>query len=403
MASNSKNIAELLNGDVTVTAVDIADDAVTAAKIATGAVVADGLGAGAVTATKLGAGAVTTAKLGAGAVTTAKITGNLGRRNMIRNGDMQIWQRGTTVTGSSEVTADGWSAYSTDSGVGNYGVVVSRQETSPLGEFGYYAQVAQAGTQTGINYLTFGQRIESTITKSQLTAGDKVTFSCYIRRKQNAASNLTVQVRYPSGGVDSYQSGGTLLSQYDTAVAAPYQVSFNSLALNTWVRITATFDASSAMANRGCAVFLENGGGDLGVSNTNPLYDTTGWQLEKGDTATAYEHLTYAEELATCYRYFRAAEYYTTGVLPWASSGGGFGGQVFIYPVEMRASPTITQTAVPSYSNILGGAGPQGQNTYSTSANVNTSGDKNSFKLQNNASGSTIYAVSSGLQFSAEL
>jgi hypothetical protein len=43
MASNSKNIAELLNGDVTVTAVDIADDAVTAAKIADDAVTTDKL------------------------------------------------------------------------------------------------------------------------------------------------------------------------------------------------------------------------------------------------------------------------------------------------------------------------------------------------------------------------
>ena len=354
MASNSKNIAELLNGDTTLTATDIANDAVTADKIATGAVIADGLGAGSVTATALGAGsvtatklgasAVTTAKINAGAVTTAKITGNLGRRNMIRNGDMQIWQRGTTVTGTSEVTADGWSAYSTDSGVGNYGVVVTRQETSPLGEYGYYAQVAQSGTQTGINYLTFGQRIESTITKSQLTSGDKVTFSCYIRRKQNAASNLTVHVRYPSGGVDTYQSGGTLLSAYDTAIAAPYQVSFNSLALNTWVRITATFDATSAMANRGCAVFLENGGADLGVSNTNPIYDTTGWQLEKGETATAYEHLSYSEELATCQRYYYR---HTTDGDNAISIGfmwnGTELGTVIQFPVTMRTEPSLSK------------------------------------------------------------
>ena len=355
MASNSKNIAELLNGDTTLTATDIANDAVTADKIATGAVIADGLGAGSVTATALGAGsvtatklgasAVTTAKINAGAVTTAKITGNLGRRNMIRNGDMQIWQRGTTVSTQSDVSADGWSVYSTDSGVGNYGVVVTRQETSPLGEYGYYAQVAQSGTQTGINYLTFGQRIESTITKSQLSSGDKVTFSCYIRRKQNAASNLTVQVRYPSGGVDTYQSGGTLLSAYDTLIAAPYQVSFNSLTLNTWVRITATFDATSAMANRGCAVFLENGGGNLGVSNTNPLYDTTGWQLEKGETATAYEHLSYAEELATCQRYYQrisqsGGDFYVMTSKGQSSNAVRFAQQL---AVPLRVSPTISQ------------------------------------------------------------
>tara|TARA_B110000977_G_scaffold16405_1_gene20153 strand:+ start:134 stop:1456 length:1323 start_codon:yes stop_codon:yes gene_type:complete len=381
MASNSKNIAELLNGDTTLTATDIANDAVTADKIATGAVIADGLGAGSVTATALGAGsvtatklgasAVTTAKINAGAVTTAKITGNLGRRNMIRNGDMQIWQRGTPVTGTSEVTADGWSAYSTDSGVGNYGVVVTRQETSPLGEYGYYAQVAQSGTQTGINYLTFGQRIESTITKSQLTSGDKVTFSCYIRRKQNAASNLTVHVRYPSGGVDTYQSGGTLLSAYDTAIAAPYQVSFNSLALNTWVRITATFDATSAMANRGCAVFLENGGADLGVSNTNALYDTTGWQLEKGDTATAYEHLTYAEELAACQRYFFNPNYNLGGsrndyACNYSISTGNNGWVTWIVPfhVPMRASSTFSHSL--TNAKFLGAGAPaNGADTWS--------------------------------------
>jgi hypothetical protein len=137
-------------------------------------------------------------------------------------------------------------------------------------------------------------------------------------------------------------------------------------------------------------------------STANNIY-ITGVQLEVGDTATPFEHLTYAEEFLTCQRYFRAAEYYTAGMLPWANSGGGFGGQVFIHPVEMRATPTITQTAVPSFSNILGASGPQSQNTYSTSVNVNAAGDKNSFKLQNNHSGSTIYAVSSGLKFNAEL
>ena len=40
MASNSKNIAEFLNGDTTITATDIANDAVTTAKILDGAVTA---------------------------------------------------------------------------------------------------------------------------------------------------------------------------------------------------------------------------------------------------------------------------------------------------------------------------------------------------------------------------
>jgi hypothetical protein len=46
MASNSKNIAELLNGDVTVTTADIADDAVTSAKIAASPVFTGNVGVG---------------------------------------------------------------------------------------------------------------------------------------------------------------------------------------------------------------------------------------------------------------------------------------------------------------------------------------------------------------------
>ena len=53
MASNSKNIAELLNGDVTVTAVDIADDAVTSAKIADDAVTSAKIADDAVTSAKI--------------------------------------------------------------------------------------------------------------------------------------------------------------------------------------------------------------------------------------------------------------------------------------------------------------------------------------------------------------
>ena len=66
MATNAKNIAELLNTDTTVKVGDIED------------------------------GSVTTAKLAANAVTSAKAL-NLGRRNILINGDMQIAQRSTSL------------------------------------------------------------------------------------------------------------------------------------------------------------------------------------------------------------------------------------------------------------------------------------------------------------------
>tara|TARA_Y100000385_G_scaffold58523_1_gene56427 strand:- start:2678 stop:3757 length:1080 start_codon:yes stop_codon:yes gene_type:complete len=278
------------------------------------------------------------------AVTPDKVSNNLGRRNMIINGDFQVWQKGNTITANAETTADRWLGYSTNSGVGNPGMIANKGTgTTAIAEYGNYAEVKFVSGDTGINYLTFGQRIESLVTRNQLTAGDKVTFSCYIKRKQNAASSIKVHVRYPSGGVDSYQSGRTLLGAYDTAVATPYTNTFNSLPLNTWVRISGTFDANSAMANRGCAVFLENGPSDLGVNNGDTIYETTGWQLEKGDTATSYEHRNIAEELASCQRYFYSLTNYSTGyICPlWQyNSNATINGWVK-FPTTMRVEPSL--------------------------------------------------------------
>ena len=79
MATNAKNLAELLNTDTTVKVGDIEDGSVTTAKLA--------------------ASAVTTAKVADNAVTSAKLyASNVGRRNMIINGDMRIAQRGTSGT-----------------------------------------------------------------------------------------------------------------------------------------------------------------------------------------------------------------------------------------------------------------------------------------------------------------
>ena len=72
MPSNSKNLAELLNTDSTVAAGDVADGSITTAKLADGA--------------------VSTAKVADNAITSAKAV-NLGRRNLIVNGDMRINQR----------------------------------------------------------------------------------------------------------------------------------------------------------------------------------------------------------------------------------------------------------------------------------------------------------------------
>jgi hypothetical protein len=323
------------------------------------------------------------------AVTPAKVSQNLGRRNMIINGDFQVWTLGTTVDASSEILSDRWLGYSTNSGVNNPGMrAVKGTGVTPIAEYGHYSEVKFISANTGINYLTFGQRIESSVTKNQLTAGDKVTFSCYIKRKQAAASDIKVHVRYPLNGVDSYHSGRTLLSAYDTSIAIPYTNTFNNLPLDTWVRISGTFDANSAMANRGCAVFLENGPSDLGVNNGDTIYETTGWQLEKGDTATSYEHRTYAEEKHACARYL---VHVGSGHFAGYQNGTSAGICTIPLVTPLRVNPTITASGTRHIWRHNGFNTISSSTVSASSSNFNDNGKhRNSIEINTDGGGSGV-------------
>ena len=107
MASNAKNIAELLNNQSTIATADIADDAITTAKISNDAVGADQLADNSVVTANITSGAISTAKVADGAITAVKTTGVGKSRNLIVNGAMQVSQRTISETG---VNSDRYSA-----------------------------------------------------------------------------------------------------------------------------------------------------------------------------------------------------------------------------------------------------------------------------------------------------
>ena len=336
MASNAKTIAELLNGDVTVTATDIANDAVTADKIATGAVVADGLGAGAVTATKLGAGAVTATKLGAGAVTNAKlgagavtvnkVSGNLGRRNMIINGAMNVSQRGTSITGitsGNNRTADRFSL-STGASGGTY--TLSTTTTVPSGEgFKHSLKVdcttagnySTAGTNTMIRCspfeiqdcarLAYGTSGAKKLTVSFWTRASYTgTFTALLVTHDTAQRNIIKTFTIASA--DTWQK---VVLTYDgdtgsTFTGADYNL---GLSLDIWMGGGSSYTGGSQSSDVWRARATHNtsileGNGTLFGTNTSHDFYITGVQVEQNDTATDFEHLSFAEDLLLCQRYF---------------------------------------------------------------------------------------------------
>ena len=130
-------------------------------------------------------------------------------KNIALNGAAQIWQRGTSVTGStSAFCADRFQAYRNTTGS-----TFSRQATSdttnlPFIQYCIRAQRNNADTAT--NAIWVSQTLESV--NSIPFAGKSVTFTFYARKGANfsAASNaLTVNVSSGTGTDQNIFSGFT--------------------------------------------------------------------------------------------------------------------------------------------------------------------------------------------------
>ena len=79
-----------------------------------------------------------------------------------------------------------------------------------------------------------------------------------------------------------------------------------------------------------------------GVITTNgATWQITGVQIEVGENATEFEHLSYGEELALCQRYFYKNTDSPMGLFITDSADSGKAYGIYRFPVPMRATPEI--------------------------------------------------------------
>jgi hypothetical protein len=105
---------------------------------------------------------------------------------------------------------------------------------------------------------------------------------------------------------------------------------------------------STSWATVTAGVFAPTGQVSL-VGTNGATWNITGVQLEEGTAASPFENRLYGQELALCQRYFQR----TSGYNVLASSGTSATGS-YSYIVEMRASPSLSLSAVLAISD--GGA-----------------------------------------------
>ena len=298
-----------------------------------------------------------------------------GRKNLIINGGFDVWQRGTSF---SPAPAYGFSAdrarLSYNSGAGDTVTNITKQTATVDGKFVNVLRHSIV-TTTNTRQVRYNHRLESPTYLTNQT----VTLSFWVRASRTVALD-----------------GDSGIGDNGTGNLATIALSLGE-ATTTWTRKIATFTLGDCSASSYLTLVVGHTS-----SGANVDIDYAMFQLELGKVATPFEHRSYGEELTLCKRYFRT-DLYRTGILPWAGSAGGSSQASWPLNPEMRAAPTITANSTPTYSDIVGTAGPNGQSGTTSHNNVTRGADAKRVFISNNATGSTIYAVSADLTLDAEL
>ena len=208
-----------------------------------------------------------------------------GRKNLIDNGDFTVWQRGESFTDHNGFTSDRWWTPR---------ISASKSTDAPDG---FTSSVYISSDWDNL----LRQHIEHGTT---LLAGKTVTVSFWI--KKGTATSVSIDLHD------------------DIVYVHPITSAFT--------RIVQTMTVPSSGLNTSGHLPL-----DINVSGTCLI---AGIQLELGDTATEFEYVHPADQLARCQRYFYRSPYFLARLRNFDDSAQS----MFVnvpFPVPMRTTPSI--------------------------------------------------------------
>jgi hypothetical protein len=213
-----------------------------------------------------------------------------GRRLNI-NGDITVWQRGTSIsnnTASTPYSADRWETYRTGF---QTGITTSRQ--TGINQFKYCARVQRVSGNTATNFMFFNQPLESN--DSFKVAGKYVTLSFWARAGANFSSNinnrLISQVTTGTGTDQNFRNAFT-------GSAAPAYQEFTMT--TSWAYYTISGLTASNINQIGVQFYYV----PSGTAGANDYFEITGVQLEIGSAPSEFEFEPYETTLGKCQRYY---------------------------------------------------------------------------------------------------
>jgi hypothetical protein len=294
----------------------------------------------------------------------------LGRRNLLINGDFKVAQRGTTFAAADSATmvSDRWSPLASTNPNQNIGYTRSTDAPkgfkystklsvstaiSSLASSDYYIFRHRGFEQQDIEHLNFGTADAKEITLSFWVKSNKT--GTMFAEWQMPTSSASIELAKPyTIDVANTWEYKTITYPANTVHTSNAADNAGGLFLYMWIAAGATYAGGTLNTSWNNNTNRVTGITNYLDSTSNEIY-FTGFQLEVGDTATPFEHRSYGEELAACQRYF----------YKWTSSGlsdhynfyspytpaqvtAGLPNSSAIspmtFPVTMRAAPTVSGT-----------------------------------------------------------
>lgn len=228
-----------------------------------------------------------------------------GFRNRIVNGDMLIWQRGTSVS-TSGYTVDQWRQTSANT--------VTQSTDVPQG-FSRSAKITSNATT-----LDFRQLIGH---YGQFYTGQILTLSFWAK---TSVASQTLKLFVASE--DSFNSATNRVVEVNNVTIATTTTGWNKYTYTFTVKGINTTNILMHLA-----LYIPNYTGDLYI---------TGVQLEEGLVATPFEKLHPATILEMCQKFYFLHDYSTGGSLRWTnySTGSNDVHLNYFLPTTMRVPPT---------------------------------------------------------------
>jgi len=282
-----------------------------------------------------------------------------GRRNIVINGAMQVFQRGTSHT---SITTSGYRADRFRSAISSLGTwTITQDSDAPSGfsnSLKYDCTTADASPAASnnlfIQHKIEGQNVQHL--KKGTSDAEKVTIQFYVKCNKTGNVQFNIRDRDNTRQISSIitiNSANTWEKKVFTIVGDTTGTLDNnnesSFELEWWLDAGSNYTTGTAPTAWEAVADTDRAAGTtiaLGDSTDN-YFQLTGVQMEVGEQATPFESRSYGEELALCQRYFQIV----TASGRWRSTASNSIDSHSVNFNEMRSAPSATKSGG-SVSNI---------------------------------------------------